>query len=190
MSGLLQTQRIDILHYNCYRGILLRYTTIVQIGGCFMDCLNKRTKEALQIARESYGYKNQINIAVEELLELAGALAKYQRYNTRGDAVEALRDKIIEECGDVFNAIDHVQATFEISDLEIVEAAGKKGDRLRYWLMTGKDQEITTMERSVPSKPCPMCLYNGTDPFAMPCYSCNVQDGFKGFVQKKYEEKA
>lgn len=149
-----------------------------------MNVLFKRTKEALSSAREHYGFKNQILVSVEELTELSCVLTKYPRYETHEAAVRELRDHVIEECGDVFNALDHIQAIFDITDDEIIEAAGKKGDRLMRWLAT-EGMEVTTQDRDVPTNPCPLCLYNGADPFSMPCYVCHTQPGYKGFTPRK-----
>lgn len=149
-----------------------------------MDILFKRTKETLSAARSAYGNINQILVSVEELNELACVLTKYPRYETHEAALKDLREHVLEECGDVFNALDHIQAIFEISDEEIIEAASKKSDRLMFWLER-QGIEITTKIRDVPNKPCPLCMFNGADPFAAPCYTCHTEPGYKGFVRKK-----
>lgn len=146
-----------------------------------MRALFDRTKKALASAREHYGYKSQVLIAIGELVELAGILAKYDRYRTHEKAVERMRDKVLEECGDVFNSIDHVQAIFGITDEEIIEAAARKGDRLLRWLHS-EGQEVTMEDREVPEAPCPMCLYKQYDPHALPCIACKAEPGYKGFT--------
>lgn len=148
-----------------------------------MNSLFERTKEILSSARERYGNKNQILVSVEELNELSCVLTKYPRYETHETAVSELREKVIEECGDVFNALDHVQAIFDISDEEIVEAAAKKGDRLLRWL-NKNGMEVTVHDRDVPEKPCPMCIFNGHDPFREPCKTCRTKPGYRGFTKK------
>ena len=149
-----------------------------------MDILLDRTKETLSSAREHYGYKNQILVAIEELNELACVLAKYPRYELHEDALQNLRPQVLEELADVFNVIDHIQDIFGITDEEVVIEAAHKGDRLLRWLDT-EGMQVTTEERDVPKNPCPMCMYNGADPFAMPCFVCKTQPGYKGFVKRK-----
>jgi hypothetical protein len=150
-----------------------------------MDCLLKRTREALATARGVYGYNNQLLVAIEELNELSCVLAKYPRYETHTEALASLKSKVIDECGDVLNALDHIQAIFDISDEEMVEAAAKKGDRLRKWLYSSNSLEVTTYDRGIPENPCPMCASNGSDPFSMPCLICKTKPGYKGFSAKK-----
>lgn len=150
-----------------------------------MDILYGRTKEALEMARNNYGFKNQVLIAIEELNELSCILAKYPRFETHTDALNTIRDRVLEECGDVLNALDHVQAIFEISDDEIIDVAAQKMDRVRHWLMNSNRQSISTTDREIPNKPCSMCVSNGGDPFAMPCIVCNTKPGYKGFKAKE-----
>ena len=149
-----------------------------------MNFLFKRTRDILDRARKHYGNKNQILVAVEELNELSCVLTKYPRYDEHDTAVARLRNKVLEECGDVVNALDHVQAIFGITDEEIAQAADKKGMRLLRWLKED-GMQVTTEDREVPENPCPLCAYNGADPFAMPCFSCKTQPGFKGFTPKQ-----
>lgn len=150
-----------------------------------MDILFERTRDQLAQARNTYGNKNQILVSAEELCELAAILTKYGRYDTHEKAITELRGRVMEECGDVLNALDHVQAIFGITDEEMVEEASHKGDRLQKWLHHSKSLEFSTTERDIPKEPCPLCLYNGADPFAAPCFSCKTQPGFKGFTPKR-----
>lgn len=146
-----------------------------------MQALFERTRKVLASAREHYGNKSQVLIAIGELVELASVLAKYDRYNTHEKAVDRMREKVLEECGDVFNSIDHVQAIFGITDEEIVEAAARKGDRLLRWLRS-EGQEVTMEDRDVPEAPCPLCLYQGYDPICLRCLTCKAEPGYKGFT--------
>lgn len=150
-----------------------------------MDILFSRTRATLAQARETYGNSHQLLVSIEELNELSGVLTKYDRYNTHEKAVQAIRGKVVEECGDVFNALDHIQAIFDISEEEIVEAAAKKGDRLQRWMSKSDNMEITMTDRDVPDKPCPLCMFNGANPFALPCYTCHTEPGYKGYTPKK-----
>lgn len=146
-----------------------------------MDILYDRTKQTLKMARDTYGYRNQVLIAIEELNELSCVLAKYPRFDTHEAAMEKIKEHVLEECGDVLNALDHVQAIFNITDEEMVEVAAKKGDRLLRWLISSDTQEVTTLDRAIDVKLCPICVSNGSDPFAMPCIICNTKPGYKGF---------
>ena len=148
-----------------------------------MQALFERTKEALAEARKRYGNVNQVLVSVEELNELSCVLTKYPRFDTHEEAVKSLREKVLEECGDVFNALDHIQAIFGITDEEIVEAAAHKGDRLLRWLQ-GNSQQVTMEKRDTPDNPCPMCRSNGTDPKSPPCIFCKPPR-YKRFTLKR-----
>lgn len=147
-----------------------------------MNNLFDRTKTALSAARTKYGYTNQILVAVEELNELSCVLTKYPRYGEHDSAVSELRERVLEECGDVFNALDHVQAIFGITDEEIVEAAARKGDRLTRWLQSQDEgQQVSTIDRDVPAEPCSMCVNADTDKWELPCRMCRSHPGYKAF---------
>lgn len=151
-----------------------------------MEILFKRTKATLAKARETYGNEHQLSVCIEELNELSGVLTKYIRYDTHEKAVTELRDRVMDECGDVLNALDHIQAIFGIKDIEIVEAAAQKGDRVQEWLEDpSKSMEVSMKKREVPKKPCPLCMYNGADPFIHPCIICTTQPGYRGFTPRK-----
>lgn len=149
-----------------------------------MNILYDRTKETLEAARDRYGFGNQILVAIEELNELSCIIAKYSRFETHQEALAETRDKVLKECGDVLNALDHVQAIFEIKDEEMVEAAAKKMDRVRHWLLNSDSQAISAIDREIPERPCSMCISNGGDPFKMPCVVCYTKPGYKGFKAK------
>lgn len=114
-----------------------------------MEVLFKSTRETLAKARETYGAKNQILVSIEELCELASVCAKYPRYGTHEKAVAELRGHVLEEMGDVLNALDHIQAIFGISYDEAVEVAAAKGGRVARWLSKSAGMEITTEDREV-----------------------------------------
>lgn len=149
-----------------------------------MNCLFERTRKTLHRAREEYGYKNQVLVAVEELNELSCALAKYPRYDDHEKAVAELREHVLEECADVLNVLDHIQAIFHITDAQIVHTAAKKGDRLAHWLKQGKTLEASTEEREIPEEPCEECIYRGANRFAMPCILCSTRPGYEGFAPR------
>lgn len=157
-----------------------------------MEVLFPQTKEILAKARDAYGNKNQILVSIEELCELASVCAKYPRYDTHNKAVEELRDRVLEEMGDVLNALDHIQAIFGITYDEAADAAAKKGARVARWLSKSRGMEITTQDREVcPSNgaddiaPCERCLYRGADPFSDPCILCTTQPGYPGYTPRK-----
>lgn len=114
-----------------------------------MDILFPGTLSILAEARETYGNKNQLLVSVEELCELSSVCTKYPRYSTHEKAVAELRGHVLEELGDVFNAIDHIQAIFGITDEEVVESAALKADRLARWLSKSSGMEITTQDREI-----------------------------------------
>lgn len=150
-----------------------------------MDILFDRTKETLAAARATYGNQNQLMVAIGELCELASELTKYPRYSTHEKAVVELRSDILKECADVYNVLDHIQAIFGLTDEEIIETAAEKMDRVQGWLNKSNSLEISTVEREVPHEPCPLCLYKGADPFALPCFACKTQPGYPGFTLKR-----
>lgn len=149
-----------------------------------MELLFPRTKAILQKAREYYGNSNQILVAVEELNELSCVLTKYPRYNTHDKAVEALREHVLEECGDVINVLDHVQVIFGITDDEIAESASRKGERLMRWLEKKGEMQTTTEDRDVPKVPCSKCIYNKEEHLELICSGCSA-NGFTSFIPKK-----
>lgn len=149
-----------------------------------MQALFERTRKALASAREHYGNRSQVLIVIGELAELASVLAKYDRYNTHEKAVACMREKALEECADVLNSIDHVQAIFDITDEELIEAAARKGDRLLRWLHS-EGQEVTMEDRDVPDDPCSMCSKENTKRPTWYCLTCKAEPGYKGFTPKE-----
>lgn len=114
-----------------------------------MNMLPMQTRKVLSHAREVYGEKNQILVAIEELNELACVCAKYPRYEDKDTAVENLREKVIDEMADVCIVLDHIQAIFNVSDTEIWQRAMKKGERVERWLQKSTSMEQTTRDRKV-----------------------------------------
>lgn len=157
-----------------------------------MNVLFPHTRETLEKARNTYGAENQILVSVEELCELACICAKYPRYDTHEKAVQDLRGRVLEELGDVFNAIDHIQAIFGISDLEAAEAASVKGERVARWLSKSSGMEITTQDREVTQNiivehnpPCEECMHRDVDAFDDPCIACMEKPGYPGYSPRK-----
>ena len=114
----------------------------------------------LQTAQETYGYANQVTVAVEELCELGAVLSKYPRYDFHDDALKALRDKVVEETADVCIMLRHVQMIFGIQPDELEDMMDKKLHRLKRWMESDdKSFEHTTKDRTVGVIDCTECYY-------------------------------
>ena len=106
--------------------------------------------ETLQKARDTYGNRNQIMVAIEELNELACVLCKYPRYEEHDKAVGELKDRIVDEVADVLIVINHITNIFELDWQEDIEPRiDKKIERLRRWLEKSESMEQTTVDREV-----------------------------------------
>ena len=104
----------------------------------------------LETAQATYGYANQVVVAIEELCELGAVLAKYPRYNFHDDAVEELKAKVVEETTDVIIMLRHIQMIFGIQPTEIDDMMDKKLNRLKRWLENDdKSFQHTTEDRQV-----------------------------------------
>ena len=112
--------------------------------------LTDKSKRVLAKARLTYGNKNQISVAIEELNELACVLCKFIRYEHEEDAVEALYDKVVDELADVLVVTDHIKSIFALSDKVIEARAEAKVARVRNWLDKSNSMEQTTVDREVP----------------------------------------
>lgn len=115
----------------------------------------------LQTAQETYGYANQVVVAIEELCELGAVLSKYPRYDFHSDALEALRDKVVEETADVVIMLRHIQMIFGIQPDELDAMMDKKLHRLKRWMESDdKSFEHTTKDRAVDvPEECTKCYY-------------------------------
>jgi predicted house-cleaning noncanonical NTP pyrophosphatase (MazG superfamily) len=104
----------------------------------------------LETAQATYGYANQVVVAIEELCELGAVLSKYPRYDFHDDAVEALRDKVLEETADAIIVLRHIQMIFGLQPNEIDNMMDKKLNRLKRWLEDdNKSFQHTTEDRAV-----------------------------------------
>lgn len=119
-----------------------------------MDKLSDTTKHTLELARHVYGYNNQILVAVEELCELASVCAKYPRYTDSDKAVEELREHVLDECADVVNVLDHIQAIFGIDDNAVFARADLKALRVARWLEESSAIEQSLKDREVVKEAC------------------------------------
>lgn len=123
----------------------------------------------LETAQATYGYANQVVVAIEELCELGAVLSKYPRYDFHDDAVEALRDKVLEETADAIIVLRHIQMIFGIQPSELEDMMDKKLNRLKRWLESDdKSFHHTTEDRAVgvqeeleqaKTKGCTDCYY-------------------------------
>lgn len=133
-------------------------------------------RNVLEMARETYGNKNQILVCIEELNELACVLAKYPRYDIEDEAVKALYDKALDEVTDVEIILRHVKSIFKIDKEDIHNRTEAKIERLIRWLSASDSMQRTTEDRevSIPDG-CKACwyTYNSASPT---CASCGGQD--------------
>ena len=110
----------------------------------------------LETAQATYGYANQVVVAIEELCELGAVLSKYPRYDFHDDALEALRDKVLEETADVIIMLRHIQMIFGLQPDEVEDMMDKKLNRLKRWLENDdKSFQHTTEDRAVEPKESP-----------------------------------
>ena len=116
----------------------------------------------LETAQANYGYANQVVVAIEELCELGAVLSKYPRYDLHDDAVEALREKVLEETADVIIVLRHIQMIFGLQPTEVEDMMDKKLNRLKRWLESeDKSFHHTTEDRAIadPPRDCTECYY-------------------------------
>lgn len=108
-----------------------------------------RMRRMLKKAQQTYGFANQITVAVEELCELAYVLTKYPRYPEHQQAMDALKEQALDEFADVSIVMEHVQMIFGFTPEETERAINRKLKRLERWLEQGPDMLITTQDREV-----------------------------------------
>lgn len=100
--------------------------------------------------RNMYGNKFQIMVCIEELNELACVLCKYPRYKLEEQAVNELRERVLDEYTDVCIILEHVKAIFHLTDSEIVKHYDAKMERISRWVMSdNKTPEQTLIDREV-----------------------------------------
>lgn len=110
--------------------------------------LHKMTN-LLKRAQDSYGYQNQVTVAIEELLELGKVLCKYPRYPDHTTATENLKEEIIDEIADVCVILQHLYMIFDIGNSDVEQAMDKKLTRLERWLDNSDHPYQTTIDREV-----------------------------------------
>ena len=139
----------------------------------------------LETAQANYGYANQITVGIEELCELGAVLAKYPRYDFHDDAVEALKDKVLEEVADVIIILRHTQMIFGIQPDELDDMIDKKLNRLKRWLESDdKSFQHTTEDRAVGNK-CEECYYWEHIVEGSPCRDCQMFSRFTPYPVKE-----
>lgn len=114
--------------------------------------INKKQREVLAKARETYGDTVQILVSTEELCELAAVCSKYPRYHTKEKAQDALYDKVVDEVADVLMVLDHIINIFDLNPVDIEGRVAGKILRLDRWLNMSSDIEQTTIYREVPEQ--------------------------------------
>lgn len=100
-------------------------------------------------ARDVYGNKNQILVAIEELNELACVLAKFPRYDSEYEAQLDLHQKAIDEVADVEIILHHVKAIFNLNQEEIDVRKVAKVERVQRWLDNSTSMQRTVEDRTV-----------------------------------------
>lgn len=111
--------------------------------------MDEYTKGQLQLARQTYGNKNQILVSIEELNELACVLAKYPRYADESKATEELYDKALDEVADVIVVLDHVINIIGLREDDIDLRIQLKIGRLARWLRHSSSMQETIDDRTV-----------------------------------------
>ena len=114
-----------------------------------MTYTEEQRKEVLKRAQETYGYKNQISVAIEECCELSQVLSKYGRYPNHDIAKEELTDKVIDEVADVLVCIRHLHMIFDLDPKVIDAQIDRKLARLERWMDASPDMYQTTKERNL-----------------------------------------
>lgn len=142
--------------------------------------INKKQREVLAKARETYGDTAQILVSTEELCELAAVCSKYPRYKTQEKAQDELHDKAVDEVADVLIVLDHVINIFGLTPVDIGDRIAGKIARLERWLNTSNSMEQTTVDREVPGQlpikeMCQGCTYVTNPRTVGPCYGCRPE---------------
>lgn len=143
--------------------------------------INKKQREVLAKARETYGDTAQILVSTEELCELAAVCSKYPRYETKEKAQDELHDKAVDEVADVLIVLDHVISIFGLTPVDIGDRVAKKIGRLDRWLHTSNSMEQTTRDREVSEQltidevMCARCAYSTNPRNIGPCRDCGPE---------------
>lgn len=142
--------------------------------------INKKQREVLAKARETYGDTAQILVSTEELCELAAVCSKYPRYKIKEKAQDELHDKAVDEVADVLIVLDHIINIFGLTPVDIGERIAGKIARLDRWLHTSNSMEQTTVDREVPgplhvTEMCLGCAYATNPRTVGPCHSCGAE---------------
>ena len=153
--------------------------------------IDEYTSELLELARNTYGNKNQILVCMEELNELACVLAKYPRYEDEATATQELYEKVLDEVADVTVILSHVKSIFNISDEDLDSRISKKLTRLKRWLNHSESMQETVDDRAVDSGMCGTCIYKGQKTAleyterCCPCMKAQVTEGRAPFYKRQ-----
>lgn len=88
------------------------------------------------------------------------------------------RSDIVTDLGQLILCIAQVQEIFDISEEEIT--AEEKLEADSFYNIKGTNNTAQKAQLV-----CPMCLFNGSNPFYMPCIACKTKPGNPGFTPKK-----
>lgn len=106
--------------------------------------------DVLKTIRKLYGNNHQISVCVEELNELACVLCKYSRYTDEEQAIQELRNGVLDEYVDVCIVLEHIKAIFHLKDTEIAKHYDAKLERVSRWVRSeNKTPEQTLIDRKV-----------------------------------------
>lgn len=106
-------------------------------------------ENSVNAARNAYGERFQVIVAMEELCELSCALAKFQRYDTPEEAVKQTRDKVISEFADALVMLETVKQIYGFGQAELDSQVEGKLDRLNRWLSKSSNPTLTTIDREI-----------------------------------------
>lgn len=127
-----------------------------------MDILTKEQKDILERARKTYGSRNQLAVAAEELNELAIAILKFMRYDSEGIGITQTQSNVLEERADVEIVLNHIDSIYGFDEEKIKQAAWGKVERVKSWLDKTDDLSYSMEERHLSthkSKDCNKCFY-------------------------------
>ena len=148
--------------------------------------------QALRLARETYGNKNQIMVCIEELNELACVLAKYPRYDNEETAKAELRDKALDELADVYIVLEHAKSILGISNFSVENRAWLKLERMKRWLNSSTSMQQTIDDRVVGEEStessCEGCIRENNKDEVL-CNMCLASEAVEGIKPHYYKER-
>lgn len=90
-----------------------------------------RVQDVINLMLKKYGENSQIDVAIEEMAELAKELLKYKRTKLHNAEKQATnRAKILEELSDVMFMLGYIKTIFKISEEEVSNTIADKASRV------------------------------------------------------------